>query len=190
MSLIIFLDIEKGDLSSAAPYRAKLRRRLLDDIDGKIFNIDAGTPPPDGIINLDNLVTRNDQIDSDFRRAIRRSGNRNRYYGDDDFELPDNPISGNITIDYVSNEMDNLWRDLEQAFRGTDCINFTTSLIQYLEAVSEDRLIRLVISSDDPRIERLPFLQIPFIRSKDNGDRRKISVEFVPRSNWLITSYF
>jgi hypothetical protein len=184
MTLIIFLDINTDDR------RAMFSPKWLDDINVNISDIHAHAASRTGIINLDNLVTRNDTINQNFIRAIRSSGNKNRYYGDDDFELPDNPNSGNITISHVSNEMDGYSQDLEQAFNEIDCRDFTASLRQCMENARGDELIRLVISSNDRRIEHLPFLKIPFIRSRNNQKPRNICVQFIPRSEWLIRTYF
>lgn len=137
--------------------------------------------PTEATIDLGSLLAVNNEIDERYRVLT----HDNLFFTDEDSEIEvgDSP---NLQRDSVA-----IRTQLRSDLRTTSSLlnnawnqeSWQTSrelLIRLMEMAQPTELIRLVISTNDPRIESIFFQEIESIRQTSTRILRNISVKFVP----------
>ena len=170
MSRICILDITSTNLDSLS---ATLTIATIDDLTGTITNSPHTTSH--GTLDLTSSIALNNQIIKKFQAATYQD----LYYGG--IELPKTIVS-NVSdpIDELQTEIQSLKDLLDRTLAAESWSKIREGLLQSLNGIAPQEPLRLVIVTDDPRIQALPIESTSFIREK-LGSRRPISVSFVPR---------
>ena len=170
MSRICILDITSTNLDSLS---ATLTIATIDDLTGTITNSPHTTSH--GTLDLTSSIALNNQIIKKFQAATYQD----LYYGG--IELPKTIVS-NVSdpIDELQTEIQSLKDLLDRTLAAESWSKIREGLLQSLNGIAAQEPLRLVIITDDPRIQALPIESTSFIREK-LGSRRPISVSFVPR---------
>ena len=170
MSRICILDITSTNLDSLS---ATLTIATIDDLTGTITNSPHITAH--GTLDLTSSIALNNQIIKKFQAATYQD----LYYGG--IELPKTIVS-NVSdpIDELQTEIQSLKDLLDRTLAAESWSKIREGLLQSLNGIAPQEPLRLVIVTDDPRIQALPIESTSFIREK-LGSRRPISVSFVPR---------
>ena len=169
MSRICILDITSTNLDSLS---ATLTIATIDDLTGTITNSPHITAH--GTLDLTSSIALNHQIIKKFQAATYQD----LYYGG--IELPETMVT-NVSdlIDELQVEIQSLKNLLDRTLAAESWSKIREGLLQSLNGIAAQEPLRLVIITDDPRIQALPIESTSFIREK-LGSCRPISVSFVP----------
>jgi hypothetical protein len=148
---------------------------------------------PEGRLNLLPSIREKQSIAT----SIRDSNINSEFLGDNGFNLPHNPqytpseTNSNPTSQIDSNDRATLIRTLaskdegvasllNEAFREDSWREFREKLISCIASAGGDESIRMVISTNDFRVESLPFRFTEFITRELGLGNRHISIKFAP----------
>jgi hypothetical protein len=177
--LLIREELSSSSLASSVYHCPTILTTRIDDNTGESYS--SETHPTEASIDLRSLLAVNNEIDERYKVLTYD----NLFFTDEDLEIEvgnsPNPERDSVAIrTQLRSDLQTTSSLLNQAWNQESWQTSRELLIRLMEMAQPTELIRLVISTNDPRIESIFFQEIESIRQTSTRILRNISVKFVP----------